>query len=208
MILPHHGKWPEIHETVFVAPSADVIGEVAIGAESSVWFQVVVRGDVHRIRIGRRTNIQDHSLLHVTRPKQGATPGSRKDSIGAELVVGDEVSIGHRVTLHGCTIGNRVLVGMGAIVMDDAVIGDDCLIGAGALVTQGTVIPPRSLVLGSPARVKRELTEEEIAFLPKSAANYVGDSVQYRAYVRGPQPLGRSDHDLADPRLLDGDFEP
>ncbi len=185
MILPHHGKWPQIHETAWIAPSADVIGEVDIGAESSLWFQVVVRGDVNWIKIGSRTNIQDHSMLHVTRRK-------------CPLTVGDEVTVGHRVTLHGCTIGNRVLLGMGAIVMDEAVVGDDCIIGAGALVTQRTVIPPGSLVLGSPAKVARALKPEELAFLKQSAANYVGDIKEYKTLVRGPQVLGRNDQDLED----------
>jgi gamma-carbonic anhydrase len=183
VILPHHGLWPKIHETAFIAPSADIIGEVVIGSESSVWFQVVIRGDVHSIQIGARTNIQDHSMLHVTR---GQSP----------LKIGNEVTVGHRVTLHGCTVGNRVLVGMGAIVLDDAEIGDDCVIGAGALVTKGVKIPPGSLVLGAPAKVVRALKPEELAFLPKSAANYVADSAEYRGYVAGPQRLGQEDLDL------------
>lgn len=180
MIIPHHGVWPEIHETAFIAPSADVIGDVKIGAESSLWFQVVVRGDVHSIRIGTRTNIQDHSMLHVTRKK-------------SPLNIGDSVTVGHRVLLHGCTVGNRVLVGMGSVVMDDAVIGDDCVIGAGSLVTEGKKFPPRSLILGSPAKVIRELTKEEIGFLEKSAENYVRDSAEYRGYVRSPERLGAAE---------------
>ncbi len=183
MILPHPGKWPEIHETAWIAPSADVIGEVSMGERSSIWFQVVVRGDVNWIKIGARTNIQDHSMLHVTRRK-------------SPLTVGDEVTVGHRVTLHGCTIGNRVLLGMGAIVMDDAVVGDDCIIGAGSLVTQRTVIPSGSLVMGSPAKVVRTLKPEELAFLKQSAENYVGDIREYQTLVRGPKVLGRNDRDL------------
>jgi len=167
MILPHHGCSPIIDSTVFIAPSADVIGEVIIGAQSSVWFQVVIRGDVHSIEIGSRTNIQDHSMLHVTRKK-------------SPLRIGDEVTVGHRVTLHGCTVGNRVLLGMGAIVLDDAVIGDDCVIGAGSLVTQKMQIPSGSLVYGGPARVIRPLREEELAFLKISAQNYVQDAAEYR----------------------------
>jgi carbonic anhydrase/acetyltransferase-like protein (isoleucine patch superfamily) len=167
MILSHHGCTPQVDPTVFLAPSADVIGEVSIGAESSVWFQVVIRGDVNWIKIGARTNIQDHSMLHVTRRK-------------SPLLIGDEVTIGHRVTLHGCTVGNRVLLGMGAIVLDDAVIGDDCVIGAGSLVTQKMQIPAGSLVYGSPAKVIRPLKQEELAFLKISAQNYVEDSADYR----------------------------
>ena len=183
MILPYKGRWPKIHETAYVAPSADIIGDVNIGSHSSIWFQVVIRGDVHRIRIGNNTNIQDHSMLHVTRSK-------------SPLQVGDEVTVGHRVTLHGCTVGNRVLVGMGAILLDDAEVGDECLIGAGALVTQRMKIPPRSLVLGAPAKVVRPLNEKELAFLPVSAANYVADGIEYRGYVPGPVRLGASQSDL------------
>ena len=183
MIIPYQGHWPVIHETAFVAPSADIVGDVVIGSHSSIWFQCVVRGDVHWIRIGNRTNIQDHSMLHVTRRK-------------SPLTVGDEVTVGHRVMLHGCTIGNRVLVGMGAIIMDDAVVGDDCIIGAGALVTQGTEIPNGMLAFGSPAKVVRPLNEEELAFLKRSAENYVGDSREYYRYVKGPSKLGQDSSDL------------
>jgi carbonic anhydrase/acetyltransferase-like protein (isoleucine patch superfamily) len=166
LILPHHGKWPEIDPSVFVAPSADIVGEVKIGAESSVWFQVVVRGDVESITIGKRTNIQDLTMLHVDRRE-------------CPLAIGDEVTVGHKVTLHGCTVGNRVLIGMGATVMNKAVIGDDSIVAAGALVTEGKVFPPKSLIIGAPAKALRELKPEELAFLPKSAANYVGDSREY-----------------------------
>lgn len=191
MIIPHHGKWPQVHETAFVAPSADLVGEVEIGEDSSVWFQVVVRGDVNRIRIGRRTNIQDHSMLHVTRPKQADDAGK-----GSPLTIGDDVTVGHRVTLHGCTVGSRVLIGMGAIVLDDAVIGDDCIVGAGALITKGAVIPSGSLVIGMPAKVVRALKPDELAFLPKSAANYVRDLIEYRGSVPGPSRLGSQHLDL------------
>jgi carbonic anhydrase/acetyltransferase-like protein (isoleucine patch superfamily) len=180
MILPHHGRWPEIHETAFVAPSADVVGEVTLGEHSSLWFQVVVRGDVNWIKIGNRTNIQDHSCLHVTRKK-------------SPLEIGNEVTVGHRVMLHGCKLGNRILVGMGAILMDDVVVEDDCIIGAGSLLTQGTYVPKNSLVLGSPAKVVRSLNEKELAFLKISAENYVGDSVEYRAMGIGPKRLGVED---------------
>jgi len=183
LIIPHHGKWPKIHETAFIAPSADIIGDVEIGDHSSVWFQCAVRGDVHYIRIGSRTNIQDGSVLHVTRVK-------------SPLVVGDDVTVGHNVTLHGCTVKDRVLVGMGAVILDDAEVGPDCMVGAGALVTKGTKVPPKSLVLGSPAKVVRALRADEIAFLKKSADNYVNDSCEYRCYVRGPVKLGSDDKDL------------
>ncbi|HAR42455.1 MAG TPA: gamma carbonic anhydrase family protein [Bdellovibrionales bacterium] len=183
MIIPHHGRWPQIHETAFVAPSSDIIGEVEIGAHSSVWFQCVLRGDVNWIRIGSRTNIQDQTVLHVTRKT-------------SPLVIGDEVTVGHRATIHGCTLGNRILVGMGAIILDEAQIGDDCIIGAGALVTKGMTVPPGSLVIGAPARVARELKPEEREFLKKSADNYVNDSVGYYRYLHGPVRLGDDQADL------------
>ncbi len=191
MILPYRGRWPNIHETAFVAPSADIIGNVEIGPHSSVWFQVVIRGDVNSIKIGTRTNVQDHSILHVTRVAQATAEGT-----GSQLVIGDEVTIGHRVTLHGCRVGNRVLIGMGAIVMDEVEIGDDCIVGAGSLITKGMKVPAGSLVMGSPARVARPLKPEELRFLPKSAENYVGDSIEYHGYVPGPQALGQNNADL------------
>jgi carbonic anhydrase/acetyltransferase-like protein (isoleucine patch superfamily) len=171
MILPHREVNPVIPDSCFVAPSADIIGDVVLGEESSVWFQVVIRGDVNSIRIGSRTNIQDGSVLHVTRDK--------KPMKGAPLLIGDEVTIGHRVTLHGCTLKDRILVGMGATILDGAVIGDDSIVAAGALVTKGKVFPPRSLIQGSPAKVVRELTDEEVAILKASAENYVGDTRIY-----------------------------
>ncbi|MGK5082132.1 gamma carbonic anhydrase family protein [Bdellovibrionota bacterium FG-1] len=201
MILPHHGRWPKIHETAFVAPSADLIGEVEVGERSSVWFQVVIRGDVNSIKIGNRTNIQDQTILHVTRPKQADDQGQ-----GSPLVIGDDVTVGHRVTLHGCRVGNRVLLGMGAIVLDDAIIGDDCIVGAGALVTKGMVVPAGSLVMGVPAKVTRLLRPEELKFLPKSAANYVRDASEYQGYVHGPTRLGSNDSDLTE-AYYEGDGE-
>ncbi len=183
MILPFRGKWPSIHETAFVAPSADVIGDVTVGSHSSIWFQCTVRGDVHFIRIGDRTNIQDNSVLHVTRAEHA-------------LTIGSEVTVGHRVILHGCAIGDRVLVGMGAIVMDAAQVGDECVIGAGALVTQGTKIPPRSLVMGFPAKVVRTLSDDELARLRQSAEGYVENSREYLAAVPGARRLGAYSSDL------------
>ena len=170
MILHHRGRFPKIPDSAWIAPSADIIGDVVIGEESSIWFQVVIRGDVHSIRIGNRTNIQDHSMLHCTR-------------VVSPLKIGDDVTVGHQVTLHGCTLGNRILVGMGAVLLDDCVIGDDCIVGAGALVTKGTIVPPGYLVMGSPAKVMRPLKPEELAFLKKSANNYVGDSREYMTFL-------------------------
>jgi carbonic anhydrase/acetyltransferase-like protein (isoleucine patch superfamily) len=169
MIRPFRGHLPVIDATAYIDESAQVIGDVQIGAESSVWMNVVIRGDVNLIRIGRRTNIQDATVVHVQRQ----THPTR---------IGDEVTIGHSVVVHGCTIGNRVLVGMGAIVMNGAEIGDDCIVGAGALVTERTIVPARSLVLGHPATVRRPLTEGEVASILASAASYV----EYRRdYLNG-----------------------
>jgi carbonic anhydrase/acetyltransferase-like protein (isoleucine patch superfamily) len=166
MILPHKGIEPNVPDACFVSPSADIIGDVAIGEQSSVWFQVVIRGDVNKVRIGKRTNVQDGAILHVTR-NQGTQKGS-------PLLIGDDVTVGHRVTLHGCTLKNRILVGMGAVILDD-----DSMVAAGALVTKGKVFPPRSLIQGAPAKAVRELTAAEIAFLKESAMNYVGDADLY-----------------------------
>lgn len=160
MIQPFMDKTPQFPPTVFIENSAYVIGDVKIGAYSSIWFGAVVRGDVHFIRIGEQTSIQDLSVLHVTH-------------LTHPLFVGNEVTVGHQVTLHGCTVEDRVLVGMGAILLDGAIVGEGSIIGAGAVVTEGMKIPPGSLALGTPARVKRLLTPEESAFLSQSAKNYV-----------------------------------
>jgi carbonic anhydrase/acetyltransferase-like protein (isoleucine patch superfamily) len=171
MITLFKGRSPILHASCFVAGSADIIGDVEIGENSSVWFQVVLRGDVLPIKIGKRTNIQDHSLLH-------ATPGGRP------TIVGDDVTVGHRVTLHGARVGDRVLIGMGSIILDDVEIGEDSLIGAGSLVTKGTIIPPQSLVLGSPAKVVRSLKPQEIEMILKSAAGYVQNSGYYLSAIK------------------------
>ena len=160
MIKAYKGVTPTIADTAFIEDTAVIVGDVVIEADSSVWFHSVVRGDVNSIRIGRRTNVQDLSLLHVTHDTY-------------PLILGDDVTVGHHVVLHGCTIQNRVLIGMGAVLMDGVVVGDDCIIGAGALVTEHTKIPPGSLVIGSPARVKRPLREAELSWLKESARNYV-----------------------------------
>jgi carbonic anhydrase/acetyltransferase-like protein (isoleucine patch superfamily) len=160
MIRTFSGHTPKLSSTVFIAPSAEVIGNVEIGEGSSIWFGAVVRGDVHFIRIGCRTSIQDGSVLHVTR-------------VTYPLIVGDEVTVGHRVTLHGCTVKDRCLIGMGATLLDGAVVGEESMIGAGALVPEGMVVPPRTLALGVPAKIKRGLTDEELAFFLRSAQNYV-----------------------------------
>ncbi|MBA2606412.1 MAG: gamma carbonic anhydrase family protein [Acidobacteriota bacterium] len=150
---------PKIHKTAFVAENAMIIGDVEIGAESSIWFNSVVRGDVNFIRIGARTNVQDASVIHVS-------------SKTHPTVLEDEITLGHRVTLHGCHVERGCLIGIGAIVLDGARIGKNSLIAAGSLVTPDTQIPPRSLVMGSPARVKRKLTDDEIYNLARFWQNY------------------------------------
>ena len=166
MIFPFKDKCPQVSPSAFIVENASVIGDVVIGEESSVWFNAVVRGDINFIRIGKRTNIQDGCVLHVARNKY-------------PLIIGDEVTVGHNVTLHACTIGSRCLIGMGAIVMDGARVGEDSIIGAGSLVIGKTVIPPKSMVLGSPATVRRDLNEDEIRMIRESASHYVGDIESY-----------------------------
>jgi carbonic anhydrase/acetyltransferase-like protein (isoleucine patch superfamily) len=157
---------PTMGARVYVAPSAAVIGNVTIGEDSSIWPMAVVRGDVHSIRIGARTSIQDGSVLHVTHDGPYA-PGGRA------LIIGDDVTVGHRAVLHACTIGNACLVGMGALILDDVETEDLVMIGAGALVPPGKRLQARGLYVGSPARRVRDLTQKELDFLTYSAAHYV-----------------------------------
>ncbi len=171
-VVDHHGVTPTIGPRVFIADTARVIGDVHVGEDSSIWYGSVVRGDVHHIRVGARVNIQDLSVLHVT---SGRYP----------TIVGDDVTVGHRAILHGCTIGARALVGMGATVMDQAVVGEESMVGAGALVTPGTIVEPRTLVIGSPARPKRPLTDEELRWLRASAGHYVELAATYLDAARG-----------------------
>ena len=160
-MISNYLHWqPEIADSAFIADSADVIGRVRIGEESSIWYQSVLRGDVHDIIIGDRSNIQDHCMLHTS---EGVSP----------CVVGNEVTVGHRVLLHSCEIQDRCLVGMGSIVMDQAVLEEGCFLAAGSLVTARKVLRGGYLYAGSPARVKRELTDEEKAHLAYSATHYV-----------------------------------
>ena len=166
-ILPYGGKAPRLAASAFLAEGSVVVGDVEIGDASSLWFGAIVRGDVNHVRIGARTNVQDQSMVHVT---GGTHP----------TVVGDEVTVGHRAVLHGCTVHDRCLIGIGAIVLDGAVVGPDAMVGAGALVPPGMVVPPGKLVLGAPARVKRDLTPEELASLRSSAARYAGYAAVYR----------------------------
>ncbi len=160
MIRVYRGKSPQIHPTAYIEASAQIIGDVVIGEHSSVWFNAVVRGDVYYIRIGARTNIQDGTVIHVSNGTHAT-------------VLEDEVTVGHNATLHGCYVERGCLVGMGSIVMDGARVGECSIVAAGALVAPGTIVPPRSLVMGAPAKVKRQLTDEEVAGLDVYWQNYI-----------------------------------
>jgi carbonic anhydrase/acetyltransferase-like protein (isoleucine patch superfamily) len=149
----------------FVAPDATLIGDVTLGEDASVFFQCVLRGDINAIRVGARSNIQDHTTVHL--------------ASGIPTIVGEDVNVGHRCILHACTVGDRVLVGMGSILMDNVVIGEDSIVGAGSLVPKGKVFPPGSLIVGSPARLVRPLTDEEKASIPALARKYIGVKDEY-----------------------------
>ncbi len=168
MLRELDGKRPQIGQRVFLAETCAVIGDVAIGGDSSVWYATVIRGDVMAIRVGARSNIQDGTIVHVTAGKYGTT-------------IGDDVTIGHGAIVHACTIEDGCLIGMGSTILDGARIGRGSLVGAGALVTPGTVIPPGSLVLGAPARVKRPVNEREREQIATGAAHYVELARRYLA---------------------------
>ena len=167
MIRDFRDKRPQIHPTAYIAENACVIGDVVIGEESSVWFGAIVRGDVNFIRIGARVNIQDGAIVHVTREKH-------------PTIIEDEVTIGHRATIHGCHIERGSLIGIGAIVLDGARIGARSLVAAGALVTPGTIVPAGSLVMGMPARVARALDDEELMTLERFWRNYIDYAKAYK----------------------------
>jgi carbonic anhydrase/acetyltransferase-like protein (isoleucine patch superfamily) len=162
-----YAEMPAIHPTAFVAPTATVVGDVRLAEESSIWFGAVLRGDIEPVVVGPRSNVQDGCILHT--------------GVGEPAIVGADVTLGHGAIVHGCRIGDNVLVGMRATLLNGAQVGDNCLIGAGALVTQGTIIPPGSLVLGMPAKVIRPLTPEEIESIRISAAHYVEYARRYLA---------------------------
>ena len=167
------GKAPRLAESAWVAPSADLIGDVVLCEEVSIWFGAVIRADNTMILVGQRSNVQEGAMLH--------------SDPGVPCTIGEDVTIGHHAMLHGCTVGDRSLIGMGATVLNRAVIGEDSLVGACALVTEGKVFPPRSLILGNPARVVRELDDETVATLRKSAAGYVARS---RTFATGLKRVG------------------
>jgi carbonic anhydrase/acetyltransferase-like protein (isoleucine patch superfamily) len=166
MLRPFRGIVPTVDPSAYVDLSAQVIGDVHVGAESSIWMNVVIRGDVHRIRIGARTNVQDGTVVHV----QGGTHPT---------TIGDEVTIGHGAIVHGCTIEDRCLIGMGAILLNGVKVGSESIVAAGSLVPEGFEVPPRSLVMGSPAKVRRELTDADAAAIRVYAANYVANRLDY-----------------------------
>ncbi|MDO1509785.1 gamma carbonic anhydrase family protein [Neisseria sp. MVDL19-042950] len=172
-IRPYLDHFSEIHESCLIDPAAVIIGDVSLGEHVSVWPFTVIRGDVNRISIGSRSNVQDLSMLHVSH-KNDAKPD------GSPLIIGEDVTIGHKVMLHGCTIGNRVLVGMGTIILDDAVIEDDVMIGAGSLVPPRKRLESGYLYVGSPVQKVRALTEAEKSSLLYSAVHYMRVSANYK----------------------------
>ncbi len=165
-VLPYKNFSPELSEEVFIAPGAYVVGQVVIGARSSIWFGAVVRGDMESIRIGEESNIQDNATVHV--------------DYHFPTVVGDRVTVGHNAILHGCTVEDGSLIGMGSVLLNGSVIGKDSLVAAGTLITQGTIIPPRSLVIGSPGKVVRTLSEEQLPVRGEMYKNYMGMASNYR----------------------------
>lgn len=170
-MLPFRGRSPRIDSRAWLAPGAVVAGDVTIGPDTSVWFGSVVRGDVHAIRIGARSNLQDHCVVHVTKDRFPAW-------------IGDEVTVGHRATVHGCLVGDGALVGIGAVVLDGAEVGEEALVAAGALVAPGAKVPARHLVMGVPARVVRPLRDEEVRRQRERALEYVETA---RAWAQGPR---------------------
>ncbi len=173
MIMPYKKISPSLGANTWVAPSADIIGNVTLGKDVSVWFGCVVRGDVHYIRIGDRSNVQDLSMIHVTHHKKDDM------SDGNPTIVGNDVTVGHRVMLHGCTIEDACLIGMSATILDGAIIGKESIVGAGSLVTKNKIFPPRSLIMGSPAKVVRSLSDDEVTELYASAKRYVAFKNSY-----------------------------
>jgi carbonic anhydrase/acetyltransferase-like protein (isoleucine patch superfamily) len=166
MLRPYRDVLPRVHATAYIDQSAQVIGDVEVGEESGIWMAAVVRGDVHHIRIGRRSNIQDGTVVHVMRGTHPTT-------------IGDNVTIGHAALIHGCTIEDQCLIGMGAIILNGARIGTGSIVAAGTLVVEGMQVPPRSLVMGSPGKVKRPLTDEEVASIQMYADRYVAYRLDY-----------------------------
>tara|TARA_B110000438_G_scaffold294175_1_gene335169 strand:+ start:392 stop:904 length:513 start_codon:yes stop_codon:yes gene_type:complete len=170
MIKKFRGKSPIIPDSCYISESVDLIGDVILGENVSLWFGTVVRGDMHFITIGNRSNIQDNSVIHVT---TDVSPTR----------IGDEVTVGHNAIIHGATIENRCLIGMGAIIMDDVVIGEGSIVGAGAVVPPNLIIPPRSLVVGLPSKIVRQTTDEELEMIIDRAQHYIDFSQEYKKII-------------------------
>lgn len=175
MILNYRDYKPQVGKGGWVAPNATLIGDAVLGEDASLWYGTVVRGDVHRIRIGARTNIQDMCILHITQHAGEA----RDDQDGHPTIIGSEVTVGHRVILHGCTVGDLCLIGMGAILLDGVVIGRESIVGAGSVVTPGKQFPARSVIMGAPAKVVKEVTEAQLAEMQASWRRYVALKNEY-----------------------------
>lgn len=170
MIKKFRGKSPIIPDSCYISESVDLIGDVTLGENASLWFGAVVRGDMHFITIGNRSNIQDNSVIHVT---TDVSPTR----------IGDEVTVGHNAIIHGATIEDRCLIGMGTIIMDDAVIGEGSIVGAGAVVPPNMIIPPRSLVVGLPAKIVRQTSDEELEMIIERAQHYIDFSQEYKKII-------------------------
>ncbi len=166
VLRPYRDKWPTVAASAYVDESAQLIGDVTVGEQSSVWMNVVMRGDVHRIRVGNRSNVQDLTLVHVMRDTHATD-------------IGDDVTIGHSAIIHGCAVGDRCLIGMGAILLNGVTIGEDSIVAAGTLIVEGATVPPRSMVMGSPGKVRRTLTQDEIASIRDYATRYVSYRLDY-----------------------------
>ncbi|MFJ7992713.1 gamma carbonic anhydrase family protein [Peribacillus frigoritolerans] len=169
MIIPYNNKKPSIDDTVFVAPGAHLIGDISIGKESTIWFNAVLRGDEDSITIGEKCSIQDNSTIHLFE--------------GCPVVIEDEVTVGHNVILHGCKIGRRSIIGMGTTILDNVEIGEECIVGANTLISSGKIIPPRSLVIGSPGKVVRRLNDKDLELIQLSIDTYVQKGKDFKVIL-------------------------
>ncbi|AOH53729.1 gamma carbonic anhydrase family protein [Peribacillus muralis] len=169
MIIPYNNKKPSFDETVFIAPGVHLIGDISIGKESTVWFNSVLRGDEDSITIGEKCSIQDNSTIHLFE--------------GCPVVIEDEVTVGHNVILHGCKIGKRSIIGMGSTILDNVEVGEECIVGANTLIASGKIIPPRSLVIGSPGKVVRRLNEKDLELIQLSIDTYVQKGKDFKAIL-------------------------
>ncbi|MDM5213973.1 gamma carbonic anhydrase family protein [Peribacillus sp. RS7] len=169
MIIPYNNKKPSIDESVFVAPGAHLIGDISIGKESTIWFNSVLRGDEDSITIGEKCSIQDNSTIHLFE--------------GCPVVIEDEVTVGHNVILHGCKIGKRSIIGMGSTILDNVEIGEECIVGANTLISSGKIIPPRSLVIGSPGKVVRRLNDKDLELIQLSIDTYVQKGKDFKGIL-------------------------